>query len=219
MASSQGSKIVRTLEEACAPATLALLVYDMQVGILRQIAERDAVVAQARRVLEAARAADVRTVFVRHVTLPTRLMGAAQTRMWMAWQRAETPDEVVSAFPPAAPQSQIVPELEPSEHEAVFDKVTMSAFEGTPLDIVLRDCGITSVAVLGVALEIGIEPTVRQAADLAYVPIVVTDACGAGDAAAARRSLEALAFAGDALLTDADSFCGALAAAASTARA
>jgi biuret amidohydrolase len=219
MASPQGSKVVRTLEEACAPATLALLVYDMQVGILRQIADRDAVVAQALRVLEAARAACVRTVFVRHVTLPTRLMGAAQTRMWMAWQRAASPDEVVSVFPPAAPQSQIVPELEPSEQEAVFDKVTMSAFEGTPLNIVLRDCGITSVAVLGVALEIGIEPTVRQAADLAYVPIVVTDACGAGDAAAARRSLEALAFAGDALLTDADSFCGALSAAASTARA
>jgi biuret amidohydrolase len=186
----------------------------MQVGILRQIPERDAVVAQARRVLEAARAAGVRTVFVRHVTLPARLMGAAQTRMWMAWQRAESPDEVVSAFPPAAPQSQIVPELEPAEQEAVFDKVTMSAFEGTPLDIVLRDCGITSIALLGVALEIGIEPTVRHAADLAYVPIVVTDACGAGDAAAARRSLEALAFAGDALLTDADSFCGALRSAA-----
>jgi nicotinamidase-related amidase len=28
--------------------------------------------------------------------------------------------------------------VEPAADEAVFDKVTMSAFEGTPLDIVLR---------------------------------------------------------------------------------
>jgi nicotinamidase-related amidase len=82
----------------------------------------------------------------------------------------------------------------------------MSAFEGTPLDIVLRDCGVTAIAVVGVALEVGIEPTVRHAADLGYVPIVVTDACGAGDAAAGARALETLRFAGDAILTDAATF-------------
>jgi nicotinamidase-related amidase len=31
------------------------------------------------------------------------------------------------------------------------------------------------------AMEIGIEPTVRHGADLGYIPIVVTDACGSGD--------------------------------------
>jgi nicotinamidase-related amidase len=92
----------------------------------------------------------------------------------------------------------------------VFDKLTMSAFEGTPLDTVLRDCGITAVAVVGVALEIGVEPTVRHAADLGYVPIVVTDACGAGDAAAGARALAALRFAGDATLSDVAGFTAAV---------
>jgi biuret amidohydrolase len=160
---------------------LALVVYDMQVGILRQIADRERVLAQVVRMLEAARAARVRTFFMRHVTLPTELMGASQMRMWMAWQRAEHPADIVSPFPPDAPQTQLVPELSPGPRETVFDKVTMSAFEGTPLNIALRDCGIVSVAIVGVALEVGIEPTARHAADLGYVPIVVTDACGAGD--------------------------------------
>src|SRR5918911_740327 len=193
-----GIAIPRTLEEACDPRRLALVVYDMQVGILGQIADRERVVAQVARVLEAARAASVRTVFMRHVTLPTELMGASQMRMWMAWQRAE---------------------LAAATREAVFDKVTMSAFEGTPLDIVLRDCGIVSVALVGVALEVGIEPTARHAADLGYLPIVVTEACGAGDRAAGERSLEALAFAGDALLTDTAAFARALAARAPSAAA
>jgi nicotinamidase-related amidase len=169
------------------------------------------VVAGTLRALQAARAAGARTIFLRHVTLPTELMGSAQLRMWMAWQRAPTAGDVVSPFPPSAPQTQLVPELAPEPGEAVLDKLTMSAFEGTPLDIVLRDCGVTAVALAGVALEIGIEPTVRHAADLGYVPVVVTDACGSGDAEAGRRSLDALRFAGDALLTDTAGFAAALA--------
>jgi nicotinamidase-related amidase len=206
----EGLEIPETLEDACDPQRLALLVYDMQIGILSQIADAEAVTRRAREVLQAGRAAGVRTVFVRHVTMPRRLMGAAQLRMWKAWQRRDSAAEVVPAFPPAADHVRIAPEVEPTADEAVFDKVTMSAFEGTPLDIVLRDCGVTAVAVVGVALEIGVEPTVRHAADLGYVPIVVTDACGAGDRAAGERSLETLRFAGDAMFTDAAGFARAL---------
>jgi biuret amidohydrolase len=62
----------------------------------------------------------------------------------------------------------------------------MSAFEGTPLNIALRDCGIDSFGIVGIAMEIGIEPTVRHGVDLGYIPVVVTDGCGFGhrDAAA-----------------------------------
>lgn len=204
-------EIPQTLEDASHPQHLALLVYDMQIGILREIEDGEAVTRRVREVLRAARTSGVRTVFVRHVTMPRRLMGAAQLRMWKAWQRRESAAEVVSAFPPGADHARIAPEVEPADDEAVFDKVTMSAFEGTPLDIVLRDCGVTAVAVVGVALEIGVEPTVRHAADLGYVPIVVTDACGAGDRAAGERSLETLRFVGDAIFTDTAGFAEALA--------
>lgn len=183
----------------------------MQVGVLEQISERDRVVTRAAAVVDAARAAGVRTVFLRHVTLPVELMGVSQLRMWRAWQRAGSAAEVVSPFPPDAAQTQIVPELRPTERDAVLDKITMSAFEGTWLDIALRDCGITTVAVVGVATEIGIEPTVRHAADLGYIPVVITDACGAGDTEAAERSLAALRFAGDSLLATTEEFRAALA--------
>jgi hypothetical protein len=54
------------------------------------------------------------------------------------------------------------------------------------------------------------EPTVRHSTDLGYIPVVVRDACGAGDetAGAGRRALESLAFADDASLTDTDEVCG-----------
>jgi biuret amidohydrolase len=61
-----------------------------------------------------------------------------------------------------------------------------------------------------VATEVGIEPTVRHGADLGYIPIVVTDACGAGNKEAAARALESLKFSGDAILTDVESICATL---------
>jgi nicotinamidase-related amidase len=94
--------------------------------------------------------------------------------------------------------------------EGVFDKLTMSAFESTWLDFALRDCGINALIIVGVATEIGIEPTARHGADVGYIPVIVTDACGAGNEEAAERSIESLKFAGDALITDTDTICGVL---------
>jgi biuret amidohydrolase len=78
----------------------------------------------------------------------------------------------------------------------------MSAFEGTFLNTALRDLGIDCFAICGIATEIGIEPTVRHGADLGYVPVVISDACGAGDEEEAARSLDLLRFIGDAIFTD-----------------
>ncbi len=38
-----------------------------------------------------------------------------------------------------------------------------SAFEGTPLAMVLSDCGLSAFAIVGIATEIGIDPTVATA--------------------------------------------------------
>ena len=56
-------------------------------------------------------------------------------------------------------------------------------------------------------MEVGIEPTVRHATDLRYIPVIVTDACGAGDEDAARRSIASLEFAGDSLMTNVETIC------------
>ena len=206
-----GLDVPRSLNDVCRPESLGLLVYDMQVGILEQIADRERVIQSVREVLGAARAAGVRTYFTRHVTLPVELMGVAQLRMWRTWQGVDRVEDVRSPFLPDAPQTQIVSELRPNEREAVLDKLTLSAFAGTPLELALRGAGIGALAVVGVATEIGIEPTVRHAGDLGFIPVVVTDACAAGNAEAGARSVESLRFLGDALLTDVAGFSDALA--------
>jgi biuret amidohydrolase len=200
-----------TLAEACDPNRIALLVYDMQVGVVSQLPDGAAVTERVRRVLDAARAAGVRVFFTRHMTLPTELMGVSQLRTAMAWQRKDRVEDVISPFLRGSPAFQLVPELAPRESEAVFDKLSLSAFEGTPLEFALRDAQLTAFAIIGVATEVGVEPTVRHGADRGLIPVVVTDACGAGNPHAANRSIEALATAGDAMLTDVSTITALLA--------
>ena len=201
-----GLDVRTTLPEICTPAHMALLIYDMQVGIVSQVREAERVIAKVGEVLHAARQARMRVLFTRHMSLPVELMGAFQLRMAMKWQRLEEPDQVRPWFLRDSPGFPIVPQLRPLASEAVLDKITMSAFEGTPLNITLRDCGISAVAIAGIALEVGIEPTVRHAVDLGLIPVIISDACGSGDPKAAQRSLESLAFEGNAVVTDAATF-------------
>jgi biuret amidohydrolase len=206
-----GLTIRQTLEDVCHPSSLALIVYDMQVGIVRQIANGPEITAQVVRVLDAARNGGIRVFFTRHLSLPKELMGAFQFRMAMAWQRVQSPEEVKPWFTRESPGFELVPEMAPRPSEAILDKIAMSAFEGTPLNIALRDCGISAFAIVGIAMEIGIEPTARHGADLGYIPVIVKDACGYGHRDAAERSIAGLEFAGDSLLTTVDTFCAQLA--------
>ena len=202
MENAYGLEIPQNLVEACGPKRTALLVYDMQVGIIGQIKNGPEIVTRVKIVLDAAREAGLRVFFMRHMSLPKEAAGVFQLRMAMAWQKVKTVAELNPWFLRDSPGFQLVPELRPLSTEVIFDKITMSAFEGTPLNIALRDCGINSFIIVGVATEIGIEPTVRHGADLGHIPIVVTDACGAGHAEAAERTLASIEFMGDAILTD-----------------
>jgi nicotinamidase-related amidase len=155
--------------------TLAFVVYDMQTGILAQIADAERVLGNVLRLLAAARKHGVRTVFMRHYFMPTELAGVYQLRQAKIWQGKERAAETRPLIPHGSPGFALAEELEPRPGEAVLDKITMSAFAGTPLDIVLRDCGVRAYLVAG------------------------------------RRALESLEFAGDAIITETDEICSALA--------
>jgi nicotinamidase-related amidase len=197
-----GVSIPRTLADVANPREMALLVYDMQVGIVTQLKDGPQIVERVVEVVTAAREAGIRILYTRHLSLPLELMGSFQYRMAMAWQRIDDPKLVKPWFLRDSPGFEIVPELKPRPSEAIFDKLAMSAFEGTPLEFALRDCGIRSLAIAGIALEIGIEPTAKHAADVGIIPVVVRDACGWGHEHAANRSIEGLEFGGDTILTD-----------------
>ena len=197
MTDAFGLSIPTRLEELCHPSRTALIVYDMQVGIVSQISEGRAVAERCHALLNRARAGGYRVYFTRHMWLPNSLAGVGQFRRAMIWQRADDPLKTRPPFAPGSAPWQIIPELTPNEDECVIDKITMSAFEGTFLDIALRDVKLAAFIIAGIALEVGIGPTVRHGVDLNYIPIVVPDACGSKTAEAKTRTLAELGGTGE----------------------
>jgi nicotinamidase-related amidase len=66
--------------------------------------------------------------------------------------------------------------LEAMPNEPVLIRNRMSSFNGTGLDVLLRNAGVTTVVVAGVWTNMAVEHTVRDAADHGYRSILVTDA-------------------------------------------
>ena len=192
MKNAYGLNIPHGLADLCNPNTTAVLIYDMQAGIVPQIATGKAIVEGCRALLDQARSAGFRIFYTRHISLPNKSSGVAQLRRAMIWQRKDDATQTNPYFLPASQAAQIVPELKPHEDDVVIDKIAMSSFEGTYLDTALRDLGILAFVVAGIALEIGIEPTVRHALDLNYMPIVISDLCGSRTPELHAHSIETL---------------------------
>ncbi|WP_330252092.1 cysteine hydrolase [Nocardia sp. NBC_00565] len=202
MRHGNGLDIPEGLADVCAPNRMAVIVYDMQVGVLSQLPDGPEIIARVARIVEAARRGGYPVIFLRHFFLPRRLSGTFALRMAMSWQQVDSVDDVKFILQRDTPPFELVPELRPTADEVVFDKTSMSAFEGTPLAAVLRDLGIGTYAITGVALEIGIAPTVTHSTDLGFVPVVITDAVGGRDKEAMARAYDEFEFQGHTMITD-----------------
>lgn len=68
--------------------------------------------------------------------------------------------------------------LGPRPGDVVVTKHNWGGFHGTDLDIQLRRRGINTLIVGGLVTGIGVDTTVRQAYELGYDQVILTDGCG-----------------------------------------
>ena len=84
-----------------------MIVYDMRIGLVRQIPDGDKVTGRVLEVLTAARAGGYRVFFTRHMNLPPAQSGVSQLRRAMAWQRAGSLEEVTPFMQRDSPSSRL----------------------------------------------------------------------------------------------------------------
>ncbi|GGM21308.1 isochorismatase family protein [Dactylosporangium sucinum] len=87
------------------------------------------------------------------------------------------------------PGSGFVPELEPRVGDVVVVKRTIGAFHGTGLADRLRERGIDTVVMTGIATTMGVESTARAAADHGFEVLFVADAMSGMTAAEHEHAL------------------------------
>jgi nicotinamidase-related amidase len=71
---------------------------------------------------------------------------------------------------------EFIPELERQPGDLVILKRQWGAFYGTDLDLQLRRRGLTTVVLCGIATEVGVESTARDAYERGYELVFASDA-------------------------------------------
>jgi nicotinamidase-related amidase len=152
------------------PMVTAVVLVDLQVGVTAMPVvphTADEVVANAAKLVAAARAAGATVAFVR---VDYGEGNALQVRV---------PNDAQMSWDPPAGWSQLDPRLGAVEGDVVVTKHVVSGFHATDLDLQLRRRGITTLVVGGIATHMGVEGTVRSAFDHGYAQVLVEDAMGA----------------------------------------
>jgi len=76
---------------------------------------------------------------------------------------------------PGSKEFELIEELKVEEGDILLDKDRYSAFFGTPLDLILKERGVKTLIVTGLASNVCCESTVREAFFLNYRVIFVDD--------------------------------------------
>ena len=154
-----------------------------------QAAERD-VIGQTGKLLDAARGAGATVVYTRVAWQPGYPDLVANSPLLAMVAQAQCLVE-------GSDKAEIVPQLTPQDGDVVLTHQRIGGFSASPLDVILRSRGIDTVLFTGVATNASVEGTARQASDLGYRTIIVTDACSAADPGAHDAAIASLGLLGE----------------------
>jgi maleamate amidohydrolase len=165
----------------------ALIVIDFVTAYLNResalYAGVEHTVVPAKRVLEAARVAEIPVIYTQVVYADDGRDGGLFFRKVGA----------LRSFVGESAEGEVISELAPLPGELIVRKQYASAFFGTSLDSSLRTAGVDTVILIGLSTSGCVRATGVDAIQLGFRPIVVADAVGDRDERPHRASLFDLA--------------------------
>ena len=172
-------EINQEIKEIVNPSRTALLIWDVQNMLVNNIFNADVFLSNTKNVISSAREKRIPIVFSKINPLPERFESPVRKYFWK--NRLMKMKQIPNGFDLA---------IEPLEDEIVMPKNTASIFIGTNFEQLLRNAGITTIVFIGIATEIGVESSARDALNRGFFPVIITDAVSSSNQEAHNRSLE-----------------------------
>lgn len=88
-------------------------------------------------------------------------------------------------------EAKVLDALAPEEDDIVLSKTSSGVFNSTNLAYLLRNIGIETLVIAGFLTDQCVDHAIRDAADLGFYPICITDACATHSQARHENALEA----------------------------
>jgi nicotinamidase-related amidase len=163
------------------PSKTAVLVWDVQNMLVNNIFNTEAFLTQTNKIVATARETNIPLFFSKISPLPEKFESSVRKYFWK--KRKLNFNQIPNALELT---------IEPTEKDSVISKNTASIFIGTNFEQIMRNVGITTIVFVGIATEIGIESSARDALNRGFFPIIITDAVSSMNKDAHERSLENL---------------------------
>jgi nicotinamidase-related amidase len=163
------------MNEVTAAPRDALLIMDVQQGIVQRFGDDRALLEHLATAIAAARTAGIPVIYVVVRFRKGYPEVSARNRAFAALRGTAIPmDE-------ASPAMAIHPAVAPQDGDIVVTKRRVGAFTGSDLDVVLRALQVDGLVLTGIATSGVVLSTLRAAADMDFRCTVLTDCCADGD--------------------------------------
>jgi len=174
-------EITNEIKEFLIPEKTALLVWDVQNRLVQNIFNTESFLAKNKKIISAARKSKIPVIFSKISPLPEKF--ESPVRKLLFRNRFASMKDIPNGLDLT---------IEPIQDDIVIPKSTASMFIGTNFEQLLRNAGITSIAITGISTEYGVESTARDASNRGFLPVIVTDAVSSFNQDGHNRSLENL---------------------------
>ncbi|MGZ4123303.1 MAG: cysteine hydrolase family protein [Tumebacillaceae bacterium] len=148
----------------------ALLVMDLQNGIVSRFAENKEVLLPFQKALEAARRNNIPVIFVRVAFREGYTEVSPRNKTFSAITKfgGMTVNDTAT---------QIHESVQPQAGEPIVTKLRVSAFAGSDLEVILRSLQVDTLILSGISTSGVVLSTLREAADKDFGLTVLADAC------------------------------------------
>jgi len=152
----------------------ALLIMDMQAGILGMLPGAEALLVKAAKAISTARKRNIPVIYV--------VVGFRQGAPEISLNNksfSATKERVVGVN--MTQFMTVHPDIAPTEGEVTVVKRRVSSFTGSDLEVVLRSLGVQHLILAGISTSGVVLSTLREAADKDYKLTIIEDCCADGD--------------------------------------
>lgn len=153
------------------PTRMALLVMDMQEGIVARYAHMGDILTPVNTAIAAARSASIPVIYVTVTFRPGAPEISPRNKFFSLLKEQQSSP---SATMPAL---EIHHAIAPQPDDIIITKRRVSAFSGSDLEMVLRAQDISHLVLCGIATSGVVLSTLREAADKDYQLTVLADCC------------------------------------------
>jgi nicotinamidase-related amidase len=183
--------VYTTIAEIVDPGHSCLVLWDVQNGLIDRIFNKEEFLNNLKALVENLR--KKMPVVYTLITPPSReFQSSWYLYNMMRRYNVREIDKLPNFFARGSKEREIPEAVRPADTDVMLEKPTASIFIGTNFEYLMRNRGITTLILTGIATEMGIESSARDAANRGFYPVVVSDCVSSMDKDSHARSLKNL---------------------------